>query len=164
MRRTLTDSEQNNPTIEHPLQKFVNRSAPFVGFFAALFILSITFFSIFLVINSAYTIGGFVYLTTLIGSLALFGLQSYLLRFIKNNRLLVRGKKVDQLILWIIPLLIYGFVETFFWVIDSSSPIHEPRSVFILATAGILGFVRSQIETNQRETKSAETTGEVVSQ
>ena len=144
----------------HPIQAFINRSAPFVGFFAALFILSITFFSIFLVINSAYTIGGFVYFMTLVGSLALFGVQSYLLRFIKNDRLLVRGKKVDQLILWIIPLLIYGFVETFFWVIDLSSPIHEPRSVFILATAGILGFVRSQIEISESDTKLAESTGE----
>jgi len=160
----MSANEQPSTDVVHPIQAFINRSAPFVGFFAALFILSITLFSIFLVINSAYTIGGFIYFTTLAGSLALFGLQSYLLRFIKNNRLLVRGKKVDQLILWIIPLLIYGFVETSFWVIDSSSPIHEPRSVFILATAGILGFVRSQIEISESETKSTESTSEAASQ
>lgn len=156
----MSTNEQPSTDVVHPLQQIINRSAPFVGFFVTLFILSITAFSIFLVINSAYTIGGFVYFITLVGSLALFGLQSYLLRFIKNNRLLVRGKKVDQLTLWIIPLLIYGFVQTFFWVIDSSSSIHEPRSVFILATAGILGFVRSQIEISEGETKLTESTSE----
>jgi len=135
----------------HPLQNFVNRTAPLVGFLTVALMSVISVFSIFLVINAASVIGGPVYLLTLIGGLALFGLQRYLSNFIKNNTLLVRGQKVDVLTLWITSLLICGFVQTFFWVVDSDNPIHEPRSVFILVTAGFLAFIRNQIRITQAE-------------
>jgi hypothetical protein len=139
-------SEMPPQNIVHPIQKFINRSAPAVGFMTALFLFAISAFSIFLVINSAYTIGGIIYLLSLIGGLIVLSVQNYLLKFIRKNRLLIQGRKVDNLTLMLIPLLICGFVQTFFWVIDPTSPIHEPRSVFILATAGILSFVRSQTD------------------
>ena len=56
-------------------------------------------------------------------------------------------------IMWYMPisilLFIAGFIQTMFWVYAPDNPIHEPRSVFILAVAGFIEYYRRQYEKTQ---------------
>ena len=125
--------------------------------------LTLTFFCLFLVMNSALTINEFVHMLTLfIAMCACFGL-AYLSRFFKKHHVLINGRRQNTYSLMLALLLVCAFVQTFFWVIDPDSGIHEPRSVFILTTAGIIAFFRQQTEKIETVPKAAENTGEVVS-
>lgn len=46
-------------------------------------------------------------------------------------------------------LFLCGFLQTLYWVIDYTNPMHEPRSVLILAVAGFIEYARQQYEKTQ---------------
>jgi hypothetical protein len=55
-----------------------------------------------------------------------------------------RQHKIDNLFILYGNLAIIGFIQTFFWVIDTpDGNIHEPRTVFILTTTGFFGYLSS---------------------
>lgn len=105
----------------------------------------IMFFCVGLVINSGFEINrglGFLTLAIVIVSYVIVGLFNLLGRH--NVEIIHKGEKkpIERLTPIYYWFLVLGFLQIFFWVIDSENSIHEPRSIFILAVAGIMAYVR----------------------
>ncbi|MDX2077352.1 MAG: hypothetical protein SFZ02_13045 [bacterium] len=155
----------NNPNTDlttHPTQGSINRIQAIVGTITAFILSLLTFLSLFLVYSSAVAISEIWGVISLFFATIVMFMLAYLSYLIKNLKIMIptaSGSKrpLDSFTLTLLHLLLIlcGFVQTFFWVIDPENAIHEPRSVFILAIAGIFAYLRYQYsERGQRQTQS----------
>jgi hypothetical protein len=133
----------------HPTRNTVNLSVPSwlnstLAFLVNGFLIGLTLFSIFLVVHSSFLVNpvlGMVLLGVglLMACVMLLTFNALRLRTYKimiNQRI----KRVNQFYVISVLLFACGFIQTFYWVVDAVNTSHEPRSVFILASSGIIGY------------------------
>lgn len=150
MKNSDNNGERSNA---HPLQGCITNFMLIAGAVSAFILVALTMFSVFLVNSSAANIHealGFISL--FVTMITLLGL-GYISLLIRNSKITVTtrsgGKRPLDSFTPIYLLLVFcGFIQTFFWVIDPENNIHEPRSVFIIAVAGTIAYLRHQYLTN----------------
>jgi hypothetical protein len=143
----MTNVSQDKSSIFNSLARWIeSREEPLEGvvyfmmfFLGAIFIsLSLTFFSvllcIWLVVDAASQI------SQLLASFLTFILLIIAIVAIYWDR--VKGLPLSY-VQKLIPIL--AFIQTFFWVINPQNPIHEPRSVFLLAISVALAYYDTQL-------------------
>jgi hypothetical protein len=144
----MNDSEHNITYDMHPLQSFVEQLISATGKIIAFTLLGLMILSIALVVSSAFALHAAVGAATLF----LVGFAALLIGYIyslgrKSPLIIVRnGQKtiLDSFTPIYLLLILCGFVQILFWVLDPCSPNHEPRSVFIIAVAGAFAYFRQQ--------------------
>ncbi|MCA9884298.1 MAG: hypothetical protein KC708_15050 [Anaerolineae bacterium] len=144
----MIEKDQETKTEVHPLQPKLNGCMLLAGILGAIALMILTAFSFYLIVNSAEAIGQPVDIITSI--ILLIMIISVLIIFYLNKKsgitYLVQNTShtLDNFLILNVLLLLLGFIQTFFWVIDYDENMHEPRSVFILAVAGSFAYMRQQ--------------------
>jgi hypothetical protein len=133
----------------HPTRNTVNITVPSwlnstLSILINVFLIGLTLLSIFLVVHSSFLVNpilGMVLLGVglLMACVMLLTFNALRLRTYKitiNQRI----KRVNQFYVISVLLFACGFIQTIYWVFDSVNMSHEPRSVFILASSGIISY------------------------
>jgi hypothetical protein len=156
-------SDNASPEIPkvHPLQPFVRPFISIVALITTLTLISLIFISVGLTVLSAIAINQtFGRIMGLIVAIILM-LIGYLTFPTKVPRITISdGTESRPLNIFTVCqflLIACGFLQTFFWVIDYSNGIHEPRSVFILAVAGATAYFRDEIQKALSRTSATKT-------
>ena len=109
----------------------------------------IVFFCVALVVCSAWSIHevlGWVAIVGAIFAITIVGGLQFLIHFGKVTISIHGEKRPLEMVTPVYMLLLFcGFFQILFWVIDHTNSIHEPRSVFILAVAGGVAYIRQQV-------------------
>lgn len=136
----------------HPLQKLVTGGLILLGRASALMLLLLTAFSLFLVVTSAFTMHEVLGVVSLLGAIGAWTLMEYVYRLNRVAPIIItnrgRRRQLDNYTFPHLLLIGCGFIQTLFWVIDPDNSIHEPRSVFIIAVAGVYAYFRSEYIAN----------------
>lgn len=150
MRNGDNNDERSNA---HPLQGCITNFMPIAGAIGAFILVALTMFSVYLVNSSASSVHETVGVISLFITMIALFLLAYVVTLTRKSRITITtrsgGKRSLDSFTPIYLLLVFcGFIQTFFWVIDSENNIHEPRSVFIIAVAGAFAYFRHQYLTN----------------
>ena len=132
----------------HPLQKIIHNSLGFVGAFIAFCLNVLIILSAILLVNSAGYLGQVTQIVALIFVIIACAIVGYIYFLNRSQGIVIinsnKSSRLDNFLPTQIFIVFFGFVQTIFWVAQPENPIHEPRSVFIIAVAGALAYFRSQ--------------------
>lgn len=150
-------TEQSKPQA-HPLQKYVGCLMRISGALIALFMVSMTAVSVFLVIDSSLLVGETVGLITMLVVMFACFFFAYLSLQIRRSPIMItymgKTRPLDAQTPIYYFLLACGFVQTVFWVVQPEKGNHEPRSALIFISAGLIAFFRYQIQKNEQYKKA----------
>jgi uncharacterized membrane protein YciS (DUF1049 family) len=143
---------ETTPETPHRIQQLITRTLPPLGALIGLATSLLAIFSLVLVVASAFEISQLLGVVTLVGVISAYVIAALLSDSPKRRITYKLGnevKPVSQATSAYILLVVCGFIQTLFWVHYPANPIHEPRSVFILAVAGFIEYYRRQYEKSQ---------------
>ena len=133
---------------QHRLQPLVNSLTLLLGKAIALFLGFFTLASLGLVVSSAFAIHEILGVVSLILVILAYLIVGYITFLVRTSQITIiqKERKVtpDNFTPLYLLLVLAGFVQTVFWVIDPENSIHEPRAVLIIAVSGALAYFRSK--------------------
>jgi hypothetical protein len=104
--------------------------------------------SAYLVATSAFMIHQVLGYISLIGSILVVSVSLYMWYLARLSMITIRREGEWLLLDSYVPIyfffLICGFTQTLFWVMDSQTSTHEPRSVFIIGIGAAIAYMRQQ--------------------